>query len=321
MCLAAGSAAAQTAFLGIDDIREGWESTYGSIRSMEVAYRHRLIAFKPPPDDPNAPVPVRVMHVQRLEQQEQFHLKQSLSEGGLGRREDILEYAFDGRSSTHYSGARLSGEIRRGMTDGASSSTNALKDYMLLNGMRFRDRDEDVPTFRHYVGLSNARVLPQLESVAGVPCHVVEIEGKTGSTKIWTAHDKGFLPLKFERVSTDPVRGDLLEQRVVQETALAETDMGAFWYPTKARWVLRERNGQESTSELDVSAFVPNAPVTKGAFRIDFPPGTRVLDLIAGVQYRAGDLPDVNVSELWQATAQGTDVNQGAGGTDAVRRW
>jgi hypothetical protein len=151
-----------------------------------------------------------------------------------------------------------------------------------------------------------------------VPCHVVEIEGRNGNTKIWTAHDKGFLPLKFEYTSTHPVRGDLFEQRVVQEIALAETDMGAFWYPTKARWVLRERNGQESTNEINVSAFVPNAPVTKEAFRVDFPPGTRVLDLIAGVQYRVGDLQDVNVSELWQTTAQGTDVNQGGGGTDAV---
>ena len=189
---------------------------------------------------------------------------------------------------------------------------------MLLNGMRFRHRDEDIPVFRHYVGQSNAKVLPDLESVAGVPCHVVEIKGENGSIKIWTAHDKGFLPLKFERISTNPVRGDLFEQRVVQEIALVETDVGAFWYPKKARWILHERNGQESTNEINVSEFIPNAHMTQADFRVDFPPGTRIYDSIAGIQYRTGQIPDVDLQELRQTTALETDLNQAVGGANGA---
>lgn len=321
VCLTTGSAAAQTAFLGIDHIREGWESTYGSLGSMKVVYCERLVTFKPPPDDPNALVPVRVMHVERLEQHERYHLKTSMAEEGFSRREDTLWHAFDGEASTGYVGAHNIGHVKRGMTTHSYPVTNSLKRHLLLDPMRFRNRDEDVSVFRHYVGSSIAKVLPELEPVAGVPCHVVEIrrDGDKAGVKIWVAHDRGFLPLKFERISGDSVNGYTLEQRVVQEIAMAEAETGTFWYPTKARRFLRQRSGEEGVNEINVSEFVPNAPVTKDAFRVAFPPGAQVYDQIAGASYRVGESLGGAVAELPVIAVGETDVNQPADVTATVK--
>jgi hypothetical protein len=310
LCLTAGPAVAQTAFLSLDNLREGWESTYGSIGSMKVTYCQRLIDFRPSPGEPNAPAPVRLMHVRRLEQGPRYYLTQSRSEQGFSRREDLLSYAFDGERSTSYVGARRDGEIRLGLQDAAAPLTNHLKQYLLLDGMRFRNRDEDIPVFRHYSSQKNARVLPDLETVAGVPCHVIEIEGTKGNVKIWIAHEKGFLPLQFERTVGDPEHGYIFERRSVQALARAETDTGAFWYPAKARRFLRDHTGQESTNEITVSAFVPNVPVTKEDFRIAFPSGTRMIDNIAGMLYRVGVAPD---TDLPQVPSPPADMNEPTG--------
>jgi hypothetical protein len=317
MCLTVGATAAPEAFLKIDELREGWESTYGSIKSMKVAYSDRLTSFKPSPKEPNAPRPVRVMHIERLERQGLYHLKTSLSEQGFNRPEDLLANAFDGERNTSYVGAYHTGEVKLGMQNSAAPRTNSLKQYLLLDAIRSRNQDEDIPAFRQYFENREVQVLPELESVAGTPCHVMEFTGPYVNGKVWLAHEKGFLPLKFEFKAGDPTHGYLFEQRVVDEIASVATDLGVFWYPTKAHRSLRLRNGEESTNELNVTAFVPNVPVARESCRVDFPPGTRINDYIAGILYRTGEIAEADLLGLERDATRATEANQ-PGGTEVA---
>ena len=86
--LIVGTSDSQTAFLDDEAILTGWESTYGSIRTMKFSYVNRLVDFQSPQTPSNnldgIPFnPVKNKHVERIEEGKRYHLRYSLAEDPL----------------------------------------------------------------------------------------------------------------------------------------------------------------------------------------------------------------------------------------------
>jgi hypothetical protein len=124
-------------------------------------------------------------------------------------------------------------------------------------------------------------VLPELETVAGKLCHVIEVINNNGITanKIWVAHECGMLPLKYERNINGRINGIEVEQ-------VAESN--GIWYPIKAYRVQDVERLGYIKYELKVHSFMPKVKTDDNTFRFNFPNGTRVHDQVLGTDYVAG---------------------------------
>lgn len=300
-------AASSQAFLGIDELADGWISHYGNINSMEVAYHDHLVDFVPS-EDSEEPSPVQDLHVERVEQGTRYQTRYSMAEGGFTQEEDTLTQAFDGETTTEYSARYNAGVLRSGLTGRACETMNDVRRHMLLDIVRTKIHPEGVLRCQHCLTRSDAVVQPELESILGEPCHVVENAWEGGHIRIWLAHDKGFLPLKYEKV----VDGRFRDERVVQEIASVETETGLVWFPIKAeRTVFSPSVGTVKTA-LAATKFIPNVPVSDEMFRVRFPVGAHVLDRIRDIDYVMGIGADAS-AELDLLDSEGiaakTDVN------------
>lgn len=268
------------ASLTAEALLAGWESTYGSIRAMDVAYSIHLVERIPPMRAAGRPareVPlVNWMHMERREAEECYRVRLSLDENGFANPASITEYSFDGQSTMEYTGSNHKGVISPGFRQ--ISAINMLDEYLL----RLTKRDFPPPVidlFRKPLangGQANVRVRPALERVAGRWCHVLEVSPLNAATpeaRVWICDENSMLPMKCE-AQFDPVNSVAIE---VDSIDKAVTDTGTVWYPTKARKVLKGYMGT-LTYELAVARFVPN-PVTKPEeFRLQYPRGAWVYD-------------------------------------------
>jgi hypothetical protein len=159
-----------------------------------------------------------------------------------------------------------------------------------------------VTMFDELFGLlkSTKNIRPYLETVAGEPCHVVEItyirvqQSEPRKDIFWIAHDKGMCLMKYQRYENNK----MTRETKVEQIAMADMDGTAIWYPVKIR---RTEEGEfgNITDELTVKQFVPNVKVDENTFRFDFPKGTDVYDRISGLSYVVGGAsPDGEVSPL-----------------------
>ncbi len=124
------------AFLSSKAILEGWESNYGSIRSMQVSYTQQLQYFKPSPLNPDFPGPVRYQHLERVEEGKRYHTRYSTAENGFANNESLMENAFDSQTTREYSAMDKAGMICSGLIDRDVETMNVLKQYMLLDTAR-----------------------------------------------------------------------------------------------------------------------------------------------------------------------------------------
>jgi hypothetical protein len=300
-CAIAGGIEPQKAFLDVNTIIETWQHNYGNIESMQVSYTERVLEKEPPASDPNfLNNLVMLTHVDRVEEGNRFNVRYSTADDGFAKQDNITEEAFDGSTTREYFGNEWplykTGTIKSGISARSAVIMNILKAYMLLDfdmgvkmspfGPRIEKADPNaLPRFREIFRWASIKkftvtVRPELETVAGKLCHVIEItKGDILLDKIWVAHECGMLPLKYERNVNDRINGIEVEQ-------VAESN--GIWYPVKAYRVQdTERTGRVKY-ELIVHSFVPNVKVDDNTFRFDFPNGTRVDDKVLGVNYVAG---------------------------------
>jgi len=317
MGLVAATSDSQRAFLDDEAILAGWESTYGSIRTMRFSYVNRLVDFQPsqtPEDNPDEPPPnpVKYKHVERIEEGKHYHLRYSLAEVGFDNPEWLVEFAFNGKNTQSYMGSTKGGMIAPGQRGGSEETDNGLKKFMFLTNRNTPDvlKDEypnGIPqiAFSFKIGKLKRKVIvrPNLEYVAGQPCHVVEIiydydvRGKTTEIKkvFWMAHDRGMCPMKFQKLRN----GELEEEIAIERIAVTDMDGNSVWYPQKAYRTISHDEIGTIRNELTVTDFVPNVEVDEDTFRFDFPLGTHVSDRVLGLSYVVGDTaPDGEVSPV-----------------------
>jgi len=283
------------AFMDASAVLEAWEINYAHLKSMQVSYTERLLDATPP----HLLDRVMYQHVERVEESKskRYRIRYSTAEDGFAKQENITEHAFDGKITTEYFGGEKLGTIDPGLIGHDTETKNGLKRYMLLDPYPFSSTKylEEFPngvpmfviTLRYALSSSAASVRPNLEQVAGQLCHVIEIIFKSEGIreyKVWFAHDKGFLPLRYKHYN----KGRLVEEFEVEQIALAETDTGSIWYPVKAQRTQDTKSFGTTKYELTTHAFVPNVKVDKETFRVDFPNGTRVLDKVLGLTYVTG---------------------------------
>ncbi|MFA5251459.1 MAG: hypothetical protein WC454_02595 [Phycisphaerae bacterium] len=317
-CVIAGGVEPQKAFLDVNTIIETWHRNYGNIKSMQISYTERVLEKEPSASDPNfLNNLVMLTHVDRVEEGNCFHVRYSTADDGFAKPENIIEEAFDGNTTRYYIGKNKSGIIESGLS-ARSTARTILREYMLLDidmlckktasGIYWEQQDPNaLPRFREIFRWASIKkftvtVRPELETVAGKLCHVIEItKGDILPDKLWVAHEYGMLPLKYQEYINGRLNGIEVEQ-------VAESN--GVWYPVKAYQVKdTERTGRVK-EELIVHSFVPNVEVDDNTFRFDFPNGTRVVDKVKGTYYVVGDegkaeplkaFLDVNtILETWQ---------------------
>ena len=296
ICAIAGEAnEPQKAFLDVNTILETWQSNYGNIKSMQVSFTERILEKKPSASDPNILNNMSVLeHEDRVEEGNRFHIRYSTADDGFAKQENIFEAAFDGSTTREYFGKHKNGTIKSGPS--TRRGPTILKTYMLLDfditpkmgpfGPRIEKQDPNaLPRFREIFRRASIRgytvtVRPELETVAGKLCHVIEIaKGDMLIDKLWVAHECGMLPLKYEQHNFDNINGIEVEQ-------VAESN--GIWYPVKAYRVVDNEPIGRVKFELIVHSFVPNVKVDDNTFRLDFSNGTRVDDQVLGADYVVG---------------------------------
>jgi len=302
-----GTADQSESFMDFDALLAGSESTYGSIKTMRVSYSYRLVDYKPPINDPNMPAPVAYQHVERVEDGKRYHIRYSLAEDGFDRPESLMEHAFDGKITREYWGSRKNGTICTGLTGRDVEHMNRFKEFTLTEPQIAPDYlKEEYPNgvtmfiLLSILRKSSAVIRPYLETVAGQPCHVVELSNikgrQPGSKKdiFWLAHDKGMCLMKYQRYEHNKMDMEI----EVEQIAMADMDGTSIWYPVKVRRK-EENDFGNFTEELTVKQFVPNVKVVENTFQFDFPAGTDVYDMISGLSYVVGGTsPDGEVSPV-----------------------
>ena len=301
ICAIAGEAnEPQKAFLDVNTILETWQQNYGNIKSMQFSYTERVLEAVSPASDPNfLNNLIKWKHLDRVEKGNSYHVLFSYSMEKDGSNPvDNWELAFDGSATKEYSSKEKFGTIRSGQKGASVERENALKEYMLLDiEVQFKQdkssphwekrKLDSLPRFREIfkeasTSKYNVTVRPELETVAGKLCHVIEITmGDILVYKIWVAHECGMLPMKYQSYVN---RNELFDEIEVEQVA----ESNGIWYPIKAyRSSDTERFGKKKY-ELTVHSFVPNVKVDGNTFRLDFSNGTRVDDQVLGADYVVG---------------------------------
>jgi len=136
---------------------------------------------------------------------------------------------------------------------------------------------------------NRVNVLPKLEPVSGELCHVLEISYRGNiNFKIWLAHGKGMLPLKFQRYENNKPMSDI----TVEQIGSVKNKGRIIWYPKKATRTSNRQDWGKIKHELTIHEFVPDIEVDDNMFRFVFPPGTRIHDEIRSMYYIAEDTLD-----------------------------
>ena len=276
------------AFLTAKEILAGWQASYGDVEPLRVAYSSSLV--KPDPETKY----VKHQHVRRLQRGDRYHIQYSMAEDGFARPESMMEHAFDGERTREYWGNQRDGSIQKGFTFRNVETKNAVDELLLRHRMRVgKDGARLLPWFQH---ITTARfpavpdpelsVAPELEVVAGQPCHRLDIgiPDAIVSDSVWVAHRCGMMPMRYKRL----VRGVVTMEMEVKEMASVKTRGGELWYPVRAVKASAGRERKRVERVVHVTQFVPHVEASDGDFEFEFPQGTRVVDRVEGTQYVVG---------------------------------
>lgn len=275
------------AFLTGKQILAGWKASYGDIEPLRVAYSSSLVKA-----DPEAKY-VKHMHVKRLQRDDRYHIQYSMAEDGFDRPESMMEHAFDGELTREYWGNQRDGSMEKGFTFRNVETMNTVDELLLRHRLRVgKDHARLLPWFQH---ITTARVpavpdpelsvAPDLEVVAGRPCHRLDIGVPDAivSDSVWVAHTCGMMPMRYKRL----VRGVVTMEMEVKEVASVKTRGGELWYPVRAVKA-SGREGKRAEYVVHVTQFVPHVEASDGDFAFEFPQGTRVVDRVKGTHYVVG---------------------------------
>jgi hypothetical protein len=280
----------EQAFLSPREILDLWESTYGSLKSIRTVYSVRMVEKDIPADRADAYAKyVRYTRVERTESGVCYHHRYTTSEKGFAAGAPIFEHAFNGSVSRDYWSTRWQGRIFSGLVGRPVETDNDPAMYMLLDPAGSSDR---TPRFKRILadekGRADITVRPNLETVAGEMCHVVEVaERGTGRrTEIWVAHTKGAIPLRYRSYRSDKMVAEI----EVAELGAYKSASGEVWFPAKAfRTVNSEARGINITYALLTETFETDIETSAETFEFAFPPGTAVNDHTISLEYVTGD--------------------------------
>lgn len=274
------------AFLDVRAILNAWEASFGAIKAMkfEYSWTHTMGGSADGATDPI----ISRSHAEKIQDGKLYHVRYSnVEKDSTEKPSAVFECAFDGKAGKRYEPMRRAGRIESGRV-GPMETTADVENCMMIGRRQVpslrEEFPEGVPYFslimRQWLHAGWAKVLPDLEDVAGEACHVIEIRNPENSAveRFWIAHAKGMLILKHKHGHS------LLE---VQDIAKVVTDTGEFWYPSDIHREWRI-SGTETTEDLKIHEFVPHVKVSPDTFDITFPNGTVVSDLVTGTYYVVG---------------------------------
>jgi len=304
----------QKSFLDVKAILAGWESSYAGIRTMRLSYCQRVLDYQPPANNPNERSPVKYEYVERVEDNGPcYHMRYSKVADGFNRPEKLIEHAFDGKVTQTYFGNERHGSIIAGLQGTYAENCNHLKRYMLLSRIPRPNLKDEYPDGVPELALTlrsgikgeacSVSVRPNLESIAGELCHIIDFKSFSivGKDKIeikkvyWLAHDKGMCLMKYQSYRDKK----LISDTEVEKIAVTKMDGMSIWYPEKTKKNVFSEKFGTTRYELTITEFVPNIDVNESTFKIDFPPGTDVFDRISGLSYViAGTGPNGEVSTV-----------------------
>ena len=276
-------------FLDAQAIFDRWEANYGHINSMKFKALVRLVHAENPRVNYS-----RFSHWDKIIDGKRFYVRHTGNEAGFEDEDKVIVVSFDGSIGKSYISGTKIGEICRGLKKSAPALGNPVKEYLHLDPVEItseiassmwdesrykimetfqKEFPEGVPRFAYdfIVGEKlgrQIRVLPELESVAGQLCHILEI---TPHIKYLFAHEKGMLLLKYV---INYENGDYVKEEVLK-VASVETDIGQFWYPSEATREIK--NGDEILKyEFKIGELIPHVKVPPETFDIVFPEGTKI---------------------------------------------
>lgn len=317
------------AFLDRASLVEGWKSNYlYMIRNVSIDYSLHLIDQcledvdtdeLPEWHEPgNLLVDIYRRGISELDSK-RYLWQTSYSDDFLAGGDPIDQYAFDGQNTTYYFANSNSGVIEKGLQGRSVESESHIKPYLLLNriqsGTRQDEWPEGVPEFIWNWDHARATVLPEMEVISGVTCHVMVAQSPTGNFKhkVWIAHENGMLPMKYMFYRY----GELEEETVVEQIGYAESLEGTVWYPKEAVSTRRSRWQGRTTYKMITHSFDFNLELSESDFRVNFPNGARVVDRVAGLEYIAGverfdEIPALYYIETANSSNADEDINDKA---------
>ena len=304
VCDCRGDAEKPKSFLDAQAILDAWQRNYTGIVSQKLRLSSRVVKG-------GDPCEIQYYCIERTDDGSRFHVWQTTSPLGFEEKERVVVTSFDGRVSKEclYSQRGPIGYITPGRIGTLAATDNPLaiilgtkRDDLDPNselpssrGQRFiealrKEYPNGIPslmyTFRNAREFGRVTVRPKLESVAGVLCHVVEIDypGSNSRMTMWFAHEKSMLRMKGLSEHPDVIS----VSTEVSEITSVQTEKGVLWYPRKTTQE-RKTNDAATTYEVEVQEFVPHIKVPDSTFDIAFPPGTSVHDSVTHRMYYAGD--------------------------------
>lgn len=296
----ASAAEGSPALLTPEALIEGWESTYGSIQSMEISTTARLVRTTKPTTSENDPHWVEINHVEKVILGSHYYTRISNAAGGFADPKTVAAESFDGNNSMEYEPAKRRGVIYRGGSGKFPATVNDVAQCLLMEllppvGNIPKSRwgksvfSDDFRDFSKNGQIRpDAKVRLGLETVHGELCHVLECGDDNAEhlsiTRVWLAHEKGMLPMKYEKIMS----GEVCKTIEVTQLGKATTDVGIIWFPAKATVQSGMSWTGRAEREIVTHKFVPHAVVSEETFKMTFPPGTRVYDKNLEIVYTTG---------------------------------
>ncbi len=271
------------AYLNAEELLDLYESMYSKIHNWHVLYTNMLEETKG--DSPRLKRYTRFDTTETIEEEgcEKYYSRwSSAPEGFEGPDGTINERAFNGSATSQYYPETEAGSITPGTNVLPGEEMSMLWSYMLLNRPQPYEKPDE-PLIR-YCFSDKSRVRPQLEQVGSEWCHVVETfyRDKKPYATVWLAADKCRLPMKFERH-----KPGYTKRVIVTKVGSVETDTGKIWYPEQATKEINDRDGYR-LYRFQVQSLRVNIETTPDMFKVSFPPGTAVIDHVAGIYYTTG---------------------------------
>ncbi len=270
-----------TAVTSPDDVLKLWKQNYGKFDSvpLEISYTDRLIEASSTVDPNFAKRKPCLAKNHRIQQGDKFFATE-LVQRSPSKEPVTTETSYDGIAQRVYRSSLKRGTIFSGRSK-SGIGDNFLKNYLLANPPfpieQMLSKSEQDPNYSLSVCDPN--------TLNGVACEGFKLfrVGRTiPEVELWVASDKGMLPMLFKRF-------DSVGNVVVKVEVLEIAQSKGLWYPKKAkRSINLGRGAQVFIYETVVDKFVLNPEVDPNIFKLEFPTGTRVVDMRIKESYQIG---------------------------------
>jgi len=271
-----------TAATSPDDVLKLWKQNYGNFDSvpLEISCTDRLIEASSIIDPNYAENKPYLIKIHRIQQGDKLFATEIIQRNP-SEEPFTTETSYDGISERLYRPSLKEGIIFSGRSK-SGRGANLVKNYLLAYPSypieeMFSEAEQD-PNCSLFVC--------EPKTLNGVACEgfkLLKVGWTTPKVELWVAPDKGMLPILFKRY--DYWTGDLMLKIEVLEIAQSK----GLWYPKKAKLSFNQARGvKKFVIETVVDKFVLNPEIDPNIFKLEFPPGTRVVDVRIKESYEVG---------------------------------